>query len=72
MSKFFEVTFNYLEPVQSIATVEGDSEDDVVNKIRAYFAHVQNLEILEIKLLDSPPEDVSPTPKGKPTLRIVN
>lgn len=71
MSKFFEVTFTYLEPVQSVATVEGESPDDVVDKIRNYFSHVEDLEIHEVTLLDTTPQDIPP-PRGKPNLRIVN
>lgn len=71
MTKFFEATFSYLEPVTSIATVEGESPDDVVNKIRNYFSHVESLEIHEVTPLEEPPEDIAP-PKGKPNLRLVN
>lgn len=71
MSKFFEATFSYLEPVTSIATVEGESPDDVVDKIRNYFTHVEDLEIHEVILLDEPPEGIAP-PRGKPNLRLVN
>lgn len=72
MSKFFEVTFSYLEPVTSIATIEGESPDDVVNKIRNYFQNVENLEIHEVTLLDETPEETIPPPRGKPNLRLVN
>lgn len=72
MSTFYEVTFSYLEPVTSIATVEGESPDDVVDKIRNYFSHVEDLEIHEVILLDSPPEEPEAPKKGKPNLRLVN
>lgn len=71
MSKYFEVTFSYLEPVTSIATVEGSSPDDVVNKIRNYFQHAEALEVHEVVELEEAPE-VQPPPKGKPNLRLVN
>lgn len=71
MSNFYEVTFTYLEPVQSIATVEGESPDDVVDKIRNHFSNVEELEIHEVTLLDTAPEGIPP-PRGKPNLRLVN
>lgn len=56
----------------SIATVEGENPDDVVDKIRNYFSHVEDLEIHEVILLDEPPEGVEPPKKTKPNLRLVN
>jgi hypothetical protein len=63
----FNVSFSYLEPVQSIATVEGESPDDVVDKVRNYYSHAVDLEIHEVTLLEE-----APKPKGPPTLRVVN
>lgn len=65
------MTFSYLEPVTSIATVEGESVEDVTDKVRNYFSHVENLEIHEVTPLDTPPEGITP-PRGKPNLRVVN
>lgn len=66
------MTFSYLEPVTSIATVEGESIEDVTDKVRNYFSHVESLEIHEVTPLDQTPEDIMPPPRGKPNLRIVN
>lgn len=66
------MTFSYLEPVTSIATVEGESIEDVTDKVRNYFSHVESLEIHEVIPLDEPPEGIAPPPKGKPNLRVVN
>lgn len=71
MSKYFDVSFSYLEPVLTKAVVEGNSEEDVVDKIRNYFSHSVNLEIHEVTLLDDIPEEAKP-PRGKPNLRLVN
>lgn len=71
MPNIYEVSFSFLEPVQSTATVEGESPDDVVVKIRNHFSHVTDLEIHEVTLLDTSPEAKQP-PRGKPNLRVVH
>jgi hypothetical protein len=71
LTTFYKVNFSYLEPVTSIATVEGESPDDVVNKIRDYFSHVKNLEVHEVTLLEEAHSKAPPS-VGKPTLRVVN
>lgn len=70
MSKYFKVIFTHTETVTTEATAEGDTPEEVVDKIRNYFAGtVDNLTIQSIEELDTPP---SSDPKGKPNLRIVN
>jgi len=70
LSNYFNVSFSYLEPVKSIATVEGESPDDVVSKLRNHYSHAVDLEIHEVTLLDEAPQ--APQPKGPPTLRVVH
>lgn len=68
MSKYFKVNFTFTETVETEATVEGNSPDDVVDKLRNYFAGtVENLVIHDVTELEAVPQ-----PKGKPDLRIVN
>lgn len=72
MSNFFKVVFSFSEPVSVEATVEGDTADDVVNKIRNYYTHVDNLEIHEVIPLDAAPQELPPPGVAKPNLRLVN
>lgn len=68
MSKFFKVTFTHTETVTTEATAEGESADEVVDKIRNYFSGmVDNLIIHTIEEIEPPAP-----PKEKPALRIVN
>lgn len=69
MTKFFKVLFTHTETVTTEATTEGDSPEDVANKIRNYFSDkVDSLTIHEIVELEQAPV----TPAGKPDLRVVN
>lgn len=72
MTTFYEVTFSLYEPVYSVATVEAESPDEVVAKVRAHYSHVEHIAIHEVTPLETPPEEVHTPPRGKPTLRIVN
>lgn len=68
MTKYFKVTFTHTETVTTEATAEGDSPEDVIDKLRNYFANkVDNLIIHTVEEVDTPPED-----KRKPALKIVN
>lgn len=69
MTKFFKVNFTHTETVTTEATAEGDSVEDVADKLRNYFADkVDNLVIHSIEELEPAPV----TPSGKPDLRVVN
>ena len=72
MSNFFKVVFSFSEPVSVEATVEGDTPDDVVNKIRNYYTHVNDLQIHEVTPLDAAPQDTITSGATKPNLRLVN
>jgi hypothetical protein len=72
LSKFFLVNFSFSETIEAEATTEGDSPDDVVQKIRNYYGpSVENLVIHSITELEEAPQ-IAPPPKSKPNLRIVN
>lgn len=69
MTKFFKVVFTHTETVNTEATTEGESVEEVADKIRNYFADkVDSLTIHEITELEQAPA----TPAGKPDLRVVN
>lgn len=69
MTKIFKVIFTHTETVTTEATTEGDSVEEVADKLRNYFADkVDNLVIHEITELETAPV----TPSGKPDLRVVN
>lgn len=72
MSKYFLVHFSFSETIEAEATTEGESPDDVADKIRNYYGpSVENLVIHDITELEEVPQ-ASPPPKAKPNLRIVN
>lgn len=69
MTKFFKVVFTHTETVTTNATTEGESVEEVADKIRNYFAgKVDSLVIHEITELETAPV----TPAGKPDLKVVN
>lgn len=71
MSKFFKTTFSFTEKVETEAVIEGDSPDEVADKIRNYFSgKVEDLVIHSIEELELQ-EQETPEPK-KPNLRLVN
>lgn len=71
LSKYFKVHFSFSETIEAEATTEGESPDDVVDKIRNYYGDaVENLVIHEVVELEEVPQ--TPPKKSKPSLRIVN
>lgn len=67
MSKYFKVVFTHTETVTTEATAEGESPEDVVDKIRNHFAGtVDNLTIHTVEELPVPPDEL------RKQLRIVN
>lgn len=69
MTKFFKVVFTHTETVTTEATTDGNSVEEVADKIRNFFADkVDSLTIHEITELETAPV----TPEGKPQLRVVN
>jgi hypothetical protein len=69
MSKYFKVRFTLTQSVETEAVTEGESPDDVVDKIRNYYAGTADkIVVHEVTELEEKP---TATP-GKPSLRIVN
>jgi hypothetical protein len=69
MTKFYKVTFTHTETVNTEATTEGESPEQVADNLRNFFAgKVDNLVIHEITELEQAPV----TAEGKPNLRVVN
>lgn len=50
------VTVSFLDPVEGIVAIEGESLDDAREKARALFQNRQNLAIVEVKELEDEPE----------------
>ncbi len=69
MSKFFKVRFTLTQSVETEAVTDGENPDEVVDKIRNYYAGIADKVVIhEVTELEEQPQ---PTP-GKPSLRIVN
>lgn len=72
MPNFYSVSFSFTEPVEATATVGADSPDHAVQQLRDYYAHVRDLAIHEVTLLEMPEEEAPIPPRGTPNLRLVN
>ena len=69
MSKYFRIRFTLTQSVETEAVTDGESPDEVVDKIRNYYTGIDDkIVIHEVTELEEQPQ---PTP-GKPSLRIVN
>lgn len=49
----YEVVVQFLEPAQALVTVLGTSEEDALNRLHKNLSNVEDLQIIEIKKVES-------------------
>jgi hypothetical protein len=61
--KVYEIVFSFLDPTQAMGTIEADSPEEAVNKLRAQLEEaspaIKDLIIESIKEVADVPEDLS-------------
>ena len=69
--KFFDIELSYWEPVNTVATVQAESQEDAVEKTVEFFSSfTKDLEILSV---EENTEMEPPKPeRPRPNLKIVN